>query len=484
MAPPPPPHSNGHGHGHAASPDAGHSQQHNQSFSSMPYDAQIRAGLDMIHDAVDGHVRELEGEVSHWRQEAQSLSRENEQLRRALTESRQRGDALAAESHTLRESKQALAQKYVALKKYAAQLDGLRRTVIHMFGSTPGATDLAAVVGDASLAAIEAAGPISPMSPATAAGAAGGGNGRRRESRGSVSSILSGISALGNQQLQQQRAEEESMALPSFAALGGLAEGHTSIDPAPSVGVSMVHVDKHHTDDPATENQTSTAFYVPTSAAAAAAAAAISRAEQQQQQQQQQKQQKPRQDASRSRRSKTSHHEDVYDAPTAASEKPASRRREKTAPSATRSELSSAKPSHQHQQAAVNTTTTTTTTSTGGGNTTNRDAHQLYRTIRGAIPPEQFARFADTINRFNSNVLGIDETVGLLNEILADHRDLCAAMKGLIYRAVAEASFTRSGAPTGGGSTAAAKDGGDTTVEPRSTGTGTVRASTATGGRY
>ncbi|KAJ3369821.1 hypothetical protein GGF31_004892 [Allomyces arbusculus] len=87
---------------------------------------------------------------------------------------------------------------------------------------------------------------------------------------------------------------------------------------------------------------------------------------------------------------------------------------------------------------------------------TTADAQSLYRKIRDALSPEDFAQFASTINAFNSNKIGVDETIHRVDQIVAD-RQLFVQMRALIYRALAESSQARS---TSQFSTATATGGG------------------------
>ncbi|KNE57787.1 hypothetical protein AMAG_04638 [Allomyces macrogynus ATCC 38327] len=95
---------------------------------------------------------------------------------------------------------------------------------------------------------------------------------------------------------------------------------------------------------------------------------------------------------------------------------------------------------------------------------TTADAQSLYRKIRDALSPEDFAQFASTINAFNSNKIGVDETIQRVDQIVAD-RQLFVQMRALIYRALAESSQARSTSQFSTATAAGGGGGGGSTVQ-------------------
>ncbi|ORZ30460.1 hypothetical protein BCR44DRAFT_90273 [Catenaria anguillulae PL171] len=416
------------------------------AFSDSAFTAQIRTGLDMIHSAVDSRVATLERELNHWRSlalthqtQVQTLSAEAHRLKSSLSESEQRAQALSAENAHLRATKQALAQKYTTLKKTAAQLESWRRTIIRMVEYTPSvATASASFMNPSSsddptshvssLSMLDTAAAPGTVTSTTVTGAK---KSSTKSGRAQPTSTQSRNPAPASSHPLVQRLTSAPTVSNSTAgstvgrsfvagadmdlSLGGgasglpsFAEGGASVSGVGSVGLGGGHSSvggvSDAEEDQGLERGGASAVGLESSAMMDQSNTTATPAN--------------------PHHRHSSHHTQPHQQPSRSS----------------KDRSSASKPS-------AATTAANTTANTTANTSTVADAQALYRAIRGTLSAESFTKFAHTINAFNANTIGVEETVARVEAIVTD-RQLFMQMRNLIYKAMAESSFARSTAST------------------------------------
>ncbi|KAI8905044.1 hypothetical protein EDD86DRAFT_212123 [Gorgonomyces haynaldii] len=112
----------------------------------LDLDQQLRSGIDMIQDAFLRQQTQLKHEVNHYKHLAQER-KEHEQLletqvhnlTRRVSELEHALSAATNDKKNLLASKNALMDRYTALKQSATQLEAFRKNMIQMVQSIPGA---------------------------------------------------------------------------------------------------------------------------------------------------------------------------------------------------------------------------------------------------------------------------------------------------------------------------------------------------------
>ncbi|KAJ3300289.1 hypothetical protein HK104_002488 [Borealophlyctis nickersoniae] len=106
--------------------------------------AQLKAALELVQEAYDRRGSLLSAEIAQWkqvasnqRQQIQALESEVEKLNRRNTELERALSSQLAEKKALIVSKNALMDRYTALKKSATQLESFRKSIISMVEYTP-----------------------------------------------------------------------------------------------------------------------------------------------------------------------------------------------------------------------------------------------------------------------------------------------------------------------------------------------------------
>ncbi|KAJ3043896.1 hypothetical protein HDV00_003934 [Rhizophlyctis rosea] len=108
------------------------------------YDKQLRAGLDLIHEAYERRTSQLNGEVTQWKQVAANQRQQIAKLESDIERLKSRGAdlerALATqltEKKVVIASRNALLDRYNALRKNATQLESFRKSIVTMVEHVP-----------------------------------------------------------------------------------------------------------------------------------------------------------------------------------------------------------------------------------------------------------------------------------------------------------------------------------------------------------